>query len=201
MRVLVLGAGGQLGRAVVESLLRRNLSVAVFLRNPSFSQVPQHVAAFGGDARNENDVLRALTATNLDAVVNVISAGTLKENTVESDATAAILKALRRTPIKRYVGMSAAMVAADLLIMKLLRATLFRYVFREDQRVEELIRATDLDWTIVRPPRLTNKPRKGFRVSASAPPHAVSVSRVDVADFIASAIAERSYVRQAVFVY
>lgn len=201
MRVMVLGAGGQLGRALIAILLRRNVSVTAFVRQAAPGQVPQEATLFTGDARNENDVFRALTTTNPDAVVNVVSAGTLKENTVESDAAAATLKALRQTVVKRYIGMSTPMVATDLLLMKVLRATLLRHLCREDQKVEGLIRASDLDWTIVRAPRLTNSAAKGVRVSDSAPPRAFSISRLDVADFISSALTERSYVRRTLFVY
>jgi uncharacterized protein YbjT (DUF2867 family) len=201
MRVMVLGAGGQLGRALLAILLRRNISVTAFVRNVAPGQVPEGAVVFVGDARNENDVFRALATTSPDAVVNVVSAGTLSENTVESDATAATLRAIRQTAVKRYVGMSTPMVATDLLFMKVLRATLLRHLCREDQKVEELIRSSDLDWTIVRAPRLTNNVAKGIHASTSSPPPAFSISRLDVAEFIFSALAERSYLRQAVFVY
>jgi uncharacterized protein YbjT (DUF2867 family) len=201
MRVMVLGAGGQLGRALIAILLRRNVSVTAFVRQAAPGQVPQEATLFTGDARNENDVFRALSTTNPDAVVNVVSAGTLKGNTVESDATAATLKAIRQTAVKRYIGMSTPMVVTDRLIMKVLRATLLRHLCREDQKVEELIRASDLDWTIVRAPRLTNDTAKGAHASTSAPRHVFSISRLDVAEFIFSALAERSYVRQTPFVY
>jgi uncharacterized protein YbjT (DUF2867 family) len=201
MRVLILGAGGKLGRILVASLLRRNLSVIAFVRNCAPNGISPDADVLVGDARNQNDVFRALHSARPDAVVNVVSAGTRRKNTVESDATAAVLKAIGQTSLERYIGMSTPMAVTDVFLMKVLRATLLRHLCREDQKVEELIHASGLAWTIVRAPRLTNDPPRGVRMSTSAPTHAFSVSRFDVAECISSLLTDGSYIRQGIFVY
>ncbi len=53
-------------------------------------------------------------------------------------------------------------------------------------RMENEVAASDLDWTILRPPRLTNDPRTGHyqAVVNRKLTHGSSLSRADVADYI-----------------
>jgi putative NADH-flavin reductase len=55
--------------------------------------------------------------------------------------------------------------------------------------MENVFQKSGLDWTIVRPPRLTDKPRTGkYRVlEGHLPRFGFSISRADVADFIVKA--------------
>ena len=53
-------------------------------------------------------------------------------------------------------------------------------------RMENAVKASDLDWTILRPPRLLNEPRTGhYHVAINGHlTRGVSIPRGDVADFI-----------------
>lgn len=55
--------------------------------------------------------------------------------------------------------MSAGMVALDWVLFKyVLRPLIFRHILAEHRRVEEIVKASSLAWTIVRPTALTNRP-------------------------------------------
>ena len=61
------------------------------------------------------------------------------------------------------------------------------------------MRATSLDWTIVRPPRLTNRPNDKYRLARNAPPNKGSVASFrSVAAFMLDAAEQKSYVRELV---
>jgi uncharacterized protein YbjT (DUF2867 family) len=97
--------------------------------------------------------------------------------------------------------MSAGMVALDWPLSKyILRPLIFRHILAEHRRVEEIVRASKLDWTIVRPSALANQPRRGYEASLTLQPRAFMTKRMDVADFIADELEQKQYVHEAVFV-
>jgi hypothetical protein len=97
--------------------------------------------------------------------------------------------------------MSAAMVALDWVLFKyVLRPLIFRNTYAEHLRVEEIVRASALAWTIVRPPKLTNGSAVGYLASLKQQPKLFSAGRADVASFIADELRDKRYLRQAVSV-
>jgi uncharacterized protein YbjT (DUF2867 family) len=71
---------------------------------------------------------------------------------------------------------------------------LLKYSFADMRRTEDLVRVSGLEWTIVRPPMLTNGPRTGFyrRVVDRNVRGGIRVSRADLADCILRCVADRS---------
>jgi uncharacterized protein YbjT (DUF2867 family) len=71
-------------------------------------------------------------------------------------------------------------------------------VAADAQRMEDLARASGLEWTIVRPPRLTDGTRRGQCRSAvdRMPPFGYSIARADVADFMLTALENGRHVRE-----
>ena len=97
--------------------------------------------------------------------------------------------------------MSAGMVALDWPLFKyVLRPLIFRHILAEHRRVEAIVRASALDWTIVRPSALTNRPPAGYVASLEVQRRAFVSARGDVAAFIGDELESRKYVRQAVFI-
>lgn len=93
------------------------------------------------------------------------------------------------------------MVALDWALFKyVLRPLIFRHIVAEHRRVEGIVRASALAWTIVRPTALTNRPATGYLASLDLQPRAFVTSRADVAAFIADELENNRYVREAVFV-
>jgi putative NADH-flavin reductase len=81
-------------------------------------------------------------------------------------------------------------------------SSLFMKVFvslEDKERQEGLIRESDLDWTIVRPPMLNNEPLTGsYKVGEELQPGIASkFARADLADFILELLADEAYVRQS----
>ncbi len=73
-----------------------------------------------------------------------------------------------------------------------------REMFEDAGRQANLIRASDLDWVMVRAPRLTNKPRTGhYRAGYLKLGPKSNISRADVADFMLKQMTEDTYLKQA----
>jgi uncharacterized protein YbjT (DUF2867 family) len=134
-------------------------------------------------------------------VVNVIGGGTLRRNDVASSTSAVAIPAAQEVGVKRYIAMSAGMVALDWPLFKyVLRPLIFRHILAEHRRVEEIVRASVLDWTIVRPSALTNRPPTGYVASLELRRRAFVTARGDVAAFITDELESVKYIRKAVFI-
>ena len=199
MRVVVLGGAGQLGRAVVQALVERGHAVCAAVRRPPVPPLVGSVEVRLADARNTTEIRGAIRG--FDALVNAIGAGTLRRNDVESTTTAVAVAVAHEVGVERYIAISAGMVALDWPIFKyLLRPLMFRNILAEHRRVEGIVNTSPLAWTIVRPPRLTNRPPTGYLASSELQPRLLSAARADVAAFIADELESNQHVRQAVFV-
>lgn len=199
MRIVVLGAAGQLGREVVRALVARGHTVCAAVRRPPDPALPISVEIRIADARNKSEIRAAIRG--FDAVVNVIGGGTLRRNDVASTTSAAAVAAAQEAGVQRYVAMSAGMVALDWPFFKyVLRPLIFRHILAQHCRVEEIVRASSLAWTIARPSALTNRPPRGYEASLELQPRAFTTARADVAAFIAEELEKNKYVRQAVFI-
>jgi hypothetical protein len=149
--------------------------------------------------RNKGEVRQALS--DCEAVVNAIGGGTLRHNDVESATTAIAVAAAEETGVQRYIAMSAGMVVLDWFLFKyVIRPLIFRNIYAEHLRVEEIVRASGLAWTIVRPPKLTNASPMGYAASVERQPQLFSAARADVASFIADELRDKKYLRKEVFV-
>ena len=199
MRIVVLGAAGQLGREAVRSLSARGHTVCAAVRRPPATAFERSVEIRLADALNKAELRAAMSG--FGAVVNVIGGGTLRKNDVASTTSTVAVAAAEEIGVHRYIALSAGMVALDWALFKyVLRPLIFRYILAEHRLVEEIVKASALAWTIVRPTALTNRPAAGYIASLELQPKAFVTSRTDVAAFIADELDHNGYVRQAVFV-
>src|SRR5882724_921426 len=128
--------------------------------------------------------------------------------TVQTDSTASILDAMRHNDIRRLVVVSnSGMIATgdgpvSRMIAKPIVRGLLRHTFADMRRMEDLVRASELDWTIVRPPMLTDGRRTGaYRTAIDRNVRGgIRISRVDLADAILRCLAEPAFIRAAVSV-
>src|SRR5215831_9795686 len=199
MRVVVLGPAGQLGREVVCALLARGHTVRAAARRRPEPALPAQIDMRIADALNKSEICAAISG--FDAVVNVIGGGTLRRNEVASSTSAVAVPAAQDAGVKRYIAMSAGMVALDWPLFKyILRPLIFRHILAEHRRVEEIVRASVLDWTVVRPSALTNRPPTGYVASLELQRRAFVTARSDIAAFIADELEGGKYIRKAVFI-
>lgn len=196
--ILVIGASGGIGRAVVQAVLSRGHTVRAMSRGARVSPgYHDRISGFKGDALNAEDVGRALQGINV--VVQAIGVPAsldliTKPVTLFSEATRVLLSAMKATSVSKLVSVTGFGAGDSMDSISILQFLPFRFVLGrvyDDKSVQErLIEASELDWLIVRPGILTSGPMSGdYRVLTR--PKAWRngiVSRADVADFIASRI-------------
>ena len=204
MRVLVIGAAGKSGRAVVEAALSSGHQVTAFVHKIGDYQ-PASVTLVEGDATDLVDVEKAVA--NQDAVIDTIG-GKIpwKASGLERTAAAAITSAMRKHGVRRFIVISMVGVGDSggsvPVYEKLLLPTLLRGEMKDKAAMESTVESSGLDWIIVRPPFLSDGPATGhiqiFEADVYEKAH--KITRADLAAFIVAQISSDEHLRRAVTV-
>ena len=103
----------------------------------------------------------------------------------------ALTHGMQKAGIRRVVIESTAFLFKDAIFppAHLFGRLFFPGVVRDAGEMESIVAKSGLDWTLVRPPQLTNKPARGkYRTTIGhLPPFGFNISRADVADFMIKA--------------
>jgi len=155
-----------------------------------------------GDALDETAVAEAIAGA--DAVISALGPRGAKRPGLLAGAACNTLGAMRQTGARRLICVSAAgaFITGDPTMSWLVKQVLprvFAKPFADVRRMEDVVRESGLDWTLVRATRLVNSPATGqYRVSPDyPPPGGGKISRADVAHFIAAALTGDSWHRSA----
>lgn len=192
MKLLVFGASGRTGRELVRQALEAGHDVTVFVRNPSAFTPAEHLRIVKGDAYDPAAVNIAMI--DQQAVLSALG-GTISDEDLLPRAMENILAAMKSHGVRRLIVLGAAgSVESTLqrlppltrLGFRVFIGTLLRKPFKSQREMQQLIRASDTDWTIVQPPRLVNQPATGkIRVDADAlPDKGLRIARADLAAFM-----------------
>jgi putative NADH-flavin reductase len=178
MKLTVFAATGGIGRQLLDQALAAGHDVTAVVRNPA--KLPAEVRAVTADLATAGPAALEPAVAGADAVLSGLGPRSRADAGVASRGTLAIVEAMRATGVRRVVVVSAAPVATVAspgrpdpprhdpgdglvtrqVLMPLLLATL-REVYRDLALMEDALRDSTLDWTVVRPPRLTDGPLTG----------------------------------------
>jgi uncharacterized protein YbjT (DUF2867 family) len=196
MQITVFGATGRIGTHVVRQALEAGHKVVAVVRDPARLDVAAtpalrvHAAA----VLEPDSVTPAVDGS--DAVVSALGPHGRGPTTVCSDGTRAELAAMAATGVRRLVVVSANGAYVDAgdnllnrLVVKPLLGRLLREGFIDTRRSDEQVRASDTDWTIVRPPRLTDGAHRPYRTALDRN-IGITIARTDVAAAILAALAD-----------
>ncbi|MEP7038541.1 MAG: SDR family oxidoreductase [Acidobacteriota bacterium] len=192
LKVAVIGATGGTGKTVVENAIAAGYEVIAVARRPEAVKIhSERLDIRRGDAHEFGSICQAISGA--DAIISAIGSGRAKEPTqFYSKAIRNIISAMRETNARRLIciGASGYIDAPGhplwmRLMMENVVRKLLHHSYEDMIRMEEIIKDSDLDWTIIRPPRLTNGRRTEFyRVQEEVVIGGAKISRADVADYI-----------------
>lgn len=206
MKVLVLGAAGKTGSAVVNQALAAGHQVTAFVHDADDYDRPGDVTVAAGDAADPAAVEAAVAGQ--DAVVDTIGGRTPYKSdiTLEDDAVRTVIAAMRQHGVRRLVttsmigeGDSAANATG---FAKLLLKTALRGATEDKANMEASVEASGLDWVIVRPAILNDDPATG-QVSTYDPDSgtkAHKITRADLAAFLVGQLTSAEHLGRAVTV-
>ena len=209
MKIIVFGATGGTGRQILTQALDKGHSVTAFVRSPEGLPSHPHLQVVQGDVFNPAAVLDAIRGHR--AVLSVLGARTLKKANVLSRAIPNILQAMNQEYVTRLIVLGASGVHPDwdkyqnaltTMAFWVARKTMLKHPFADQTAQERLLAASNVDYTIVRAPRLLEGPFTGtYRVLPDAlPPGALRISRADVADFMLQQLTDPRFHRQGPYV-
>jgi putative NADH-flavin reductase len=204
MDLIVFGASGRLGLKIVERALAGGHRVRAFVRTPSKITIQHpYLTLFQGDSMDAGAVYKALAEQ--EAVISVLGPERPPVPEMMEKSAQNIVTAMKKHGIYRLVSTTGAGVwqqkdqpkPIDYLIAILLNI-FAKEVLRDSAANVEVIKASNLDWTIVRFPRLTDGPATGkYRVGYINESSSSRFSRADGADFILKELTEKKWVRKA----
>jgi len=218
MKLTIFAATGGIGRQLLEQAVAVGHDVTAVARNPQ-NLAPAPARAVAADLSSVDSAALEPAVAGADAVLSALGPRTKSDAGVAARGTKVITQAMQAAGVRRIIVVSAAPIGtvpsparphpprhdpgdgfiirylADPIVKRALRAH-----YADLARMEDVLRASDLDWTIVRPPRLTDKPVTGRYRTAYGQNirRGVFVSRADVAHYMLSVLDNPATFRQTV---
>lgn len=205
MNICVLGATGQTGKHVVDQALDEGYWVTALARYPNrMHREHDRLRVVDGHAQHLESVMRAVDGQ--DAVISTL--GQVRERPSVANlltVTASnLLEAMPAANLNRLIFLMGAGVSdpndqssfASRLIIPLMRLVAGR-VLHDAEEAADLVRQSDLNWTIVRVPRLDNGPARGNLTAGFHKPGFAPILREDVARFLLDQLHDDRWSRQA----
>ena len=201
-RVLVLGASGRTGQLLVAKALAHGHEVTAFVRDPAkLTVASDRLRVVQGDAREGDALMNAVRGQ--DVVISLLGVGdSFKPNGLIGACGPRIVTAMERQGVRRLIftsGFGVGETYRDAPIpMKIFAKLLLKNIYRDKAAGEVPIRASGLQWTIVYPTGMVDKPARGdCRVGERLSIRGFAfISRGDVADFLLAQIDDATYVRK-----
>lgn len=202
MKLIIFGATGTVGRPLVEQALAQDHQVTAFARNPAvLSSDDAKLALRAGDVLDPVAVADAVAGH--DAALITLGSG--RKGTVRSVGTRHVIDAMEEHGLRRLVcqttlGCGDSWANLNFFWKRVMFGGFIREAFADHEAQEAYVRASTLDWTLVRPAAFTDGGlsgayRHGF--PATTRDITLKIPRADVADFMLRQLGDDTYLQAA----
>ena len=205
MNIVILGATGPTGRMLVDQALNEGHRVTAWVRDKT--KLP---------ARNEQLQVQeinildesALSAALIgqDAVLSALGPGRNLHSDIISRTMPVLIRAMDRVNCRRLLFISSFGVGETKkqasFFSKLIFRLLLRDVLNDKFKSDQMLRASDLDYTLVYPTSMTNGKKTGnYQVGTTVKISFLPrISRADVAGFMLKELKENKFIRQTAII-
>jgi putative NADH-flavin reductase len=204
MKLAVLGATGGIGLEIIGQAMERGHHVTAFVRSPeSLETFGSRIAVMQGDLLNDSELCQAIAGQ--DAVLSGFGPRvpiSKTDHDLLRRFARTLTTAMQRAGVRRLVIVSTAFLFKDSIIPPayLFGRLFFPAIVADATEMEGIVRQSGLEWTIVRPPRLTDKSRTAkYRVREDhLPSLGFAVSRANVAHFMLDEAEKNAHIRKVV---
>jgi uncharacterized protein YbjT (DUF2867 family) len=207
MKVLVIGAAGKTGRLVIDRALVAGYSVKALVHDTE--ALVEHPFAEGvqivqGDVHDPKTVHAAVTAC--DAVIDTLGGKKpFLKTDLESSAARVVLAAMKDAGVKRLIVISVLGAGdsgkqASFWYEHLLLPTFLHGALPDKNAMEAEVKASGVEWVLVRPPVLTDDAATGAVKVFGEQEIAHKITRGDLAQFLVDQLATDAYLGQAVVI-
>lgn len=208
MKVVIFGATGFSGKAILKEALSQQHQVTVLVRNKSSILVQdKNLKIVEGNVLDKHIVAEVLK--NSDAVIQCLGVGGKgngKLTTFISVATKIIVEEMEKQQIKRLIAMSNVGAGNSVsfqpwIFTKIILPYFMKWLkvlIDDKNRMEPIIMNSELDWTIVRCPNIVDKtPKRNVLATLDGKGLKLAVTLGDMAEFIVQQLIDASYFKQA----
>ncbi|MEU9048350.1 MULTISPECIES: NAD(P)-binding oxidoreductase [unclassified Kitasatospora] len=213
--LLVLGGSGRTGTHVLAQAAERGHRVRALVRDPSAVHAPAGVELIQGTPANIDDIRKAAHGTR--AVISVLNNARASDNPwakpvsppmFMTDAARNTLTVMAEQGIRR-IALTSSQGAGDdwarlnPLVKAFINLSNIKAGFTDHTGVDQVVRASDTDWTLARAVALTDKPATGPLHAADPGPTTPGrwINRADLARFLLDAVDEETWIRSAPLVW
>ena len=218
MKLTIFAATGGVGRQLLGQAVAAGHDVTAVVRSPEKLSGPS-VRVVRADLTAADPAALESAVGGADAVLSGLGPRSNADAGIAAQGTAAIVAAMQATDVRRIVVVSAAPVGTvpspgrprpprhdpgDGFFMRHLfshvAGTLFGKVYTDLALMEDILRDSGLDWTVVRPPRLSSKPGTGrYRTAYGQNVRGGwIVPRADVAHLMLGALGQPETIKQVI---
>jgi putative NADH-flavin reductase len=214
MNIAIFGASGATGTLLTQRCLAAGYNVTALLRTPEKFPLRDQVHVVQGSPFDLASVSQTIQGT--DAVLSALGAKSLKKEDVLERAVPRIIAAMQESlsqpnPVRRIIVLgSAGALSTSLdkqpawrrwIVQNIVYNTFLKWPVASQISQWNDLSHSDLDWTMVMPPMLTNDPARGiYRIDGEAlPPNGSRISRADVADFMMQQIDSLQWIKKGVY--
>jgi putative NADH-flavin reductase len=217
VKLTIFAATGGIGRHALEQAVAAGHDVTAVVRNPK--KLSREVRVVTADLAAPDPSALNCAVTGSDAVLSGLGQRLKTDAGIAAQGTRSIVQAMKATGVRRIVVVSAAPIGTmpspgrpnppkhdpgDGIFMRNLLnpiiKTLLKKLYADLAIMEDIVRDSGLDWTIVRPPRLTDKPMTGnYRTAYGQNLRGgVVISRADVAHLMLRALEQPETIKQVI---
>lgn len=203
MRLLIVGATGGLGQAIVAEALAQGHETAALVRDPGRVAFPETVEIARGDVLDPPS-LRPVVAGR-DAMICALGTPSPRRlSNLLEQGTENLIGAMNEAGVRRFVcvtllGTGSSRANASLFYREVILRVLAP-MLPDKEAQERAVRASDLEWVLVRPPRFVDSKRGGsVRVIREGERGRLGhIVRSDLARFLVDCASTDTYIREAV---
>lgn len=204
MKITIFGGTGKTGAYLVREALDKGFDVYILARAPAKMTIADpHLVDVKGDITDANAVASAINGTS--AVLSVLGPTDNKPTFAVSRGMENILAAMKSGSIRRLVITAGAEVgdpedAPKFMnkFMNFLLKLMARNVLADMSKAVEMVRSSDLDWTVVRLPMLTDDPKTGkVKVAYVGKGMGARIARADIASFLIDQVNDKTFIHKA----
>ncbi|MHC9296448.1 NAD(P)-dependent oxidoreductase [Mycobacterium sp. LTG2003] len=194
MRIVIFGANGQTGRVLSHQAIDAGHTAVAVTRNPrDFPLSDRHLSVAGADVRNRATLNGVLDGA--DAVLSALGVPFSRQPIdTYSTGVANIVASMKQAGVRRIAVVSSTAVAhypgrtgapfALRFFEPVIKNTIGKTTYDDQRRMEEIVRASGLDWTIVRPSGLFDLPHVTDYIAGQVDPVGMFTSRTDLAHYL-----------------
>lgn len=188
MKILVIGATGPTGRELVAQARALGHAVTAGVRRPEAAGFPGDIRVVKMDVSDPASLAAAVDGQ--EAVVSSLGSKlSRRPTTLFSDGTTHLAAAMKGAGVRRLVcitgvGAGDSRGHGGFFYDRIFQPLFLAEIYKDKDRQEAIVRASGLDWTLVRPGMLTNGP-KGGAIRSVTSLDGVTIGRISRADVAA----------------